>query len=152
MPLLNYTPQIPPEQTASEIMSILTDKGATDVEILNEGDRKPIGLRWRVNAGQGPLTFAVPINAESVFQVLTQQKVMLTKPDARMEQANRTAWRIIKNWMLAQMALIETNMATMDQVFLPYLLTDGQTLYHALAEGNLNITPASDLPMLASSS
>ena len=42
---------------------------------------------------------------------------MKTNPAARMQQANRTAWRIIREWILAQMALIETEMVTVEEVF-----------------------------------
>ena len=148
MPLLNYTTKIPAEQTAGEIVSILAGKGATEVLIEYGSQGQPAGLKWRVNTGQGPLTFALPINAAAVFQVLTQQKVMRVNPDARIEQANGTAWRIIKEWILAQMALIEISMVTMDEVFLPYLLTDGRTLYRSLVQGKISITVSGGQPML----
>jgi hypothetical protein len=44
-------------------------------------------------------------------------------------QAVRTAWRIVKDWVEAQMALVETQMVTTQQVFLPYaIMKDGRTL------------------------
>ena len=70
---------------------------------------------------------------------------MKTNPGARMEQANRTAWRIIKEWIPAQMALIETEMVTVEEVFLPYMLTGKQTLYQALSNGDLKMLPGADL-------
>lgn len=53
-------------------------------------------------------------------------------------QAERTAWRNIRDWVLAQMAIIEAGMAQMDEVFLPYL-TDhaGKTLYQVYQSGQL---------------
>jgi hypothetical protein len=42
----------------------------------------------------------------------------------------RTAWRIIKDWVQAQLALVEINMVTVPQVFLPYaIMQDGRTLW-----------------------
>ena len=35
---------------------------------------------------------------------------MITNPTGRQDQARRTAWRILKNWIQARMALLETNM------------------------------------------
>ena len=67
-----------------------------------------------------------------------------------MQQANRTAWRIIKEWIVAQMALIETEMVSMEEVFMPYMLTGRQTLYQALANGDLKMLPGPDLDMLPS--
>lgn len=44
-------------------------------------------------------------------------------------QAVRTAWRIVKDWVEAQMALQETQMVTTAQVFLPYMIMpNGKTV------------------------
>lgn len=44
-------------------------------------------------------------------------------------QAIRTAWRVIRDWVEAQLALVEINMVTVPQVFLPYaIMRDGKTL------------------------
>ena len=51
------------------------------------------------------------------------------------EQARRVAWRIIKDWVEAQMAIVATKMVTLPQVFLPYAVNkNGQTLYQIVAE------------------
>jgi hypothetical protein len=47
--------------------------------------------------------------------------------------AYNVAWANIKDWILAQMALYETQIVTMPQIFLPFLmLGKGQTLYNQL--------------------
>ena len=151
MPLLNYTTKIPAEQTAAEIMSILVKRGATDILTHYGPGGMATGLKWRMETVNGPMGFSLPINAEAVFEILTRDRVMKTNPGARMQQANRTAWRIIKEWMLAQMALIETEMVTVEEVFLPYMLTGRQTLYQALSNGDLKMLPGADLDILTSS-
>ena len=51
------------------------------------------------------------------------------------EQAERVAWRILKDWVEAQMALIDIEMARFEEVFLPYIQTNnGQTVYARLEE------------------
>jgi hypothetical protein len=54
-------------------------------------------------------------------------------------QAVRTAWRIVKDWVEAQMALVETQMVTTQEVFLPYaVMRDGRTLsQHVAADPGL---------------
>jgi hypothetical protein len=48
------------------------------------------------------------------------------------EQAERVAWRIIKDWVEAQMAILDTQMVKMEEVFFPYMLNgQGQTLFQA---------------------
>ena len=151
MPLLNYTTKIPTEQTAAEIMSILVKKGATDILTHYGTGGMATGLKWRMETGNGPMGFSLPINTDAVFEILTRDQVMKTNPAARMQQANRTAWRIIREWILAQMALIETEMVTVEEVFLPYMLTGRQTLYQALSNGDLKMLPGADLDMLTGS-
>ena len=150
MPLLNYTTKIQAEQTAAEIMSILVKKGATDILTHYGPGGMATGLKWRMETANGPMGFSLPINTDAVFEILTCDQVMKTNPGARMQQANRTAWRIIREWILAQMALIETEMVTVEEVFLPYMLTGRQTLYQALSNGDLKMLPGADLDMLSS--
>ena len=97
-----------------------------------------------METASGTLGFSLPINADAVFQILTRDRVMKTNPAARMQQANRTAWRIIKEWVQAQMALIETEMVTVEDVFLPYMLTGRQTLYQPLSNGDLKMLSSAD--------
>jgi len=50
-------------------------------------------------------------------------------------QARRVAWRQILRWVQAQIALIETGMVELKEVFLPYILLNiktGETLYSRL--------------------
>lgn len=141
--LLNYTTKVPPDRTASEIISMLAGKGATQIMMDFGENAQPVGLKWRVETAKGSLAFGLPIRTEAVFDVLTKQRVLPSNPDARRQQAERTAWRIVKEWIAAQMALIETEMVVMEEVFLPYMLTDDQTtLYQAmLVEGRVKMLP-----------
>ena len=54
------------------------------------------------------------------------------------EQAERIAWRNVKDWIAAQIALVETEQATMDELFLPKLVDQNErTLYDAFQSGRL---------------
>ena len=93
----------------------------------------------------GRVAFALPCNIDSVLVKLTEQRVMVTAPESRRQQAIRTSWRILKDLVEAQMALLETGMVTMDEIFLPYKLTGGQTLCQALAAGEFKaLNPPQD--------
>jgi len=61
-------------------------------------------------------------------------------------QAVRVAWRILKDWVAAQMAILETEMVKLEQIFLPYVETpDGRTVYERLAESRfLQLPPGSE--------
>ena len=62
---------------------------------------------------------------------------MATNAAARREQAYRTAWRIIKDWVDAQMALLETEMVDFEEVFMPYILSGRETLYQPCPKDGL---------------
>ena len=38
------------------------------------------------------------------------------------------------------MALLDTEMVDVEEIFLPYMISGGETLYHALARGEFNQT------------
>lgn len=49
--------------------------------------------------------------------------------------SGRIAWRILKDWVEAQMALLDIEMVRFEEIFLPYIETDnGQTIYERLEE------------------
>ena len=146
MPLLNYTTKISAEKTASEIISLLSRKGATQVMMEFGATGQPVGLKWRVNSPRGALGFALPINTEAVYKVLTAERILVTNDQARREQALRTAWRIVKEWVAAQMALIETGMVEMEEVFLPYMLSGDRTVYQVLSEDNFRALGSAEGP------
>ena len=84
-------------------------------------------LKWSVLSPRlGQVGFALPCNIDAAFVKLTEQRIMVTSLESRRQQAIRTSWRILKDWVEAQMALLETGMVTMDEIFLPYMLPAGR--------------------------
>jgi len=133
MPILNYTTKIKAEKTASEIQMILGKSGAHAVmQEYADSEISAISFQFEMN-GQ-ILLFRLPINAEGVFQAIKKEDV--ENKFKNIDQAKRTAWRIIKDWVEAQMALVEANQADVVEVFLPYLQDNtGATIYHRLKSG-----------------
>lgn len=143
MPLLNYTTKISAIKTANQIVEILAKHRATSVMMDYDGQGAVTGIKWRIESNNDSLGFALPVNVDAVFQVMTKQRISLTDAVKRRAQSERTAWRNIKDWVEAQMALIETGQAPLEQIFLPYMLNDaGETFYHALAETGFKALPA----------
>lgn len=75
----------------------------------------------------------MPANVDGVMAVFARQKLKADR-----QQAERTAWKNVHDWVQAQMAIIEAGMVSMDEVFLPYM-TDGRgnTLYQLYQGGQL---------------
>ena len=130
MPLKNYTTKVSAFQSVGEIQSMLAKAGAT--KILQELDNGfVVGISFEINTPYGLRQFCLPAHTEKVQQVLKNQKIKVDRI-----QAERVAWRILKDWVAAQMAILETEMVTVDEVFLPYMLNGSGTLYSAYALSN----------------
>jgi hypothetical protein len=87
-------------------------------------------------SGNG-VPFVLPCRWEAVHTTLVNRMRRLPRQSRKEEyvlQAKRVAWRQILRWVQAQLALVETDMVRIEEVFMPYLLNKkGQTLYEAIA-------------------
>lgn len=137
MAIKNYTTTINVNKTIEEIQEILSKHGAT--AIMTEYDNgNVIGLSFKIMTPRGELGIRLPSNTDRVLQVLKNQKKNNTKVKNTFEQANKVAWRIIKDWIDAQMAILESEMVEMEQIFLSYVLNNkGKTFYQEFKENQL---------------
>jgi len=152
MPLKNYTTEIPAMKSIGQIQGNLVAHGATSIVVNYGPDREPETLAFIISTPQGNIPFRLPANVKAVASVLLKQLSSSTyrqwnreyqeqKKKKLEEQASRVAWRIIKDWVDAQLAIIETEMVTIEQVFLPYMLVKGQnTLYETMKDHGFYLT------------
>ena len=134
MPIKNYTTKISAVQTASEIQVYLALHGASKV-MMDYKEGKVQSVSFAIETSRGLQGVKLPANVDRVFAVLKKQKV---KCD--LDQAERVAWRIVKDWIEAQMAILETEMVQMEEIFLPYFVSNsGQTLFEVYQQGQLQI-------------
>lgn len=105
-----------------------------------DGVGHPTGITFGIDTPDGPRGFLLPANVAGVQEVFSQQKIK-----AQEGQAERTAWRNVRDWVMAQMAIIEAGQVDMEEVFLPYL-TDGRgrTLYQLYQGGQLALGNGED--------
>lgn len=133
MPIKNYTTKIDAFTSIGEIQGALAKNGARKIMIEYDEQGNPRGLTFGLQTDQGGMLFQLPANITGVMEAFKREKI---KQDIK--QAERTAWRNIRDWVLAQMAFIESGNVQVDEVFLPYL-TDrqGNTLYQVYKSGQL---------------
>lgn len=134
MPLKDYTTQISVFKTLGEIHEMLVKHGAR--QILNKYDDGGMvqSVAFVINTPIGTHAILLPANVEAVQKTLEQQKVKADRA-----QAERTAWRIVKDWVAAQMAILESQMVTIAQIFLPYMVSDDgeKTVYQLFEDRQL---------------
>lgn len=140
--ILNYTTKIDPDKTAAEIAKELSSHGASAV--MTEYDKQDgfvTALSFKIKINEQEMAFRLPTDWHPVYEILIAGKKVPWDSKRKQhfesewkQQAIRTAWRIVKDWVEAQMALVETQMVTTAQVFLPYaVMRDGKTLAETVA-------------------
>lgn len=136
MPILNYTTKIDAWKTVQEIQQILARHNVTHFAIKYKGTY-PVALTFSVDYNQQPLNFLLPCNHEGVFRCMKADR-KIPKSSKNEEQALRTSWRIIKDWVEAQLAIVDTELAPIQEVFLHRLIVgvDGETLSDKILNGN----------------
>lgn len=137
MALLNYTTTVDAIKTAAEIEVILIRGGAKAIQKeIDNG--KVISIKFIVDSPIGTIPIELPVQIAAVAEILQKQKKNNPRIKTSLDQAERTAWRCLKDWVEAQMALIEIGMVSIDQVFLPYIVNrEGKTLYAYAKEHRL---------------
>lgn len=129
MAIKNYSTSIDSYKTISEIQQLLAKKGAQQISIRNDNDGNPISLSFLILWDTKPVAFMLPCNFEGIKRAMSNDK-KVSKSQCTTDQALRVGWRIVKDWVAAQLAIVEAEACTMSQVFLPYALTkDGETMY-----------------------
>lgn len=129
MAILNYTTKIDSSKTLGEIQSILASKGAKRIMIDYDDSGNADSLSFAVQVNEDFICFKLPCNWQGV---LASMKADRKVPGhlCNKEQALRVGWRIVKNWVEAQMAIIEAKLVTIEEVFFPYALTkNGTSVY-----------------------
>jgi len=138
MPILNYTTMVSADKSVQEIKKCLMRLKAT--AILEDYDDKGMisHLSFRILYNGNILSFRLPSNAKGVLAALEKAKA-----DPRFQKLGRAhmiAWRIVKDWVEAQMAIIEANMVDPVEVFLPYMQgNDGNTVYDNMRGNNFKL-------------
>ena len=112
MAIKNYTTTKHPCESIGEIQAALAKGGAKKVMIDYDESGEPKSLAFALETERGFIGFQLPANIEGVYEVFKKQKVR-----ADIEQAKKTAWRNVRDWVLAQMAFIEAGNATFKRPF-----------------------------------
>lgn len=133
MALKNYTTKVPVNRTIQEIQEMLQKGGATGIFMEYEkGTGRIDALTFRMDFNGQPAGFKLPIKWKQAQKVLQNEGNNKAWDD---DYCYRVAWRIVRNWLEQQMALIEIQMVDMQEIFLPYAVQkSGKTLYQQIID------------------
>jgi hypothetical protein len=135
----NYTTTIDPLKTVGEMEIILAKHGVSRIskEYDGFGGVGALTFTIRLPGSESEVPFRLPINTEAVLKILQAEsrKGKLRRSFVNEDQAKRIGWRILKDWVDAQLALVQIGMVSIQEVFMPYLYNyqTGKTLFQQVS-------------------
>jgi len=135
MALKNYTSE--GRGTFEKIQKVLASHGANRIMYDYGPDGQLTAITFGLDINGQPMGFRLPAMTDNVYQLMyggmSKYHNGRDISAKRYEQAYKTAWANIRDWIDAQMALIDTRQVKLEQVFLPYLIVKGnETLFEQL--------------------
>jgi hypothetical protein len=122
----------------SEITAILVAHHAQCIITNYDPEGQIKSLSFEINTPHGIAEIVLPVDPDAVLRVMKKYGSHVPARLQNRQQAIRVAWRIIKDWVSAQCAIIDTEMVKVEQVFLPYVQTQsGQTLFQVFESRNM---------------
>jgi hypothetical protein len=150
MYLKNYTSDVPVSQTVHRIEQVLIRCGVSGITKEYGPNAEVSALTFHIKfEGDKTVAIRLPANRDAAWNALwiayvdgdklnsdgtalywnTRKKKV--KGDFK-DQAERTAWKLVQDWVEVQMSMIQMKQADFVQVFLPYVWDGTQTYYQKL--------------------
>ena len=133
----NYTSQVPASRSVNRIEERLVKYGAKNILKLYESG-KLIGVAFIVVVDGLDMSFRLPARVDRVEK---QLRGLVHRPrsgtlDRIADQAERTALRLLSDWVDVQMSLIELDQVELIEVFMPYIYdyTKNKTLFEKMKD------------------
>jgi hypothetical protein len=136
--LKNYSTAVPADRSIAEVEDLLVKFGAQAIMKTHLADGRCNMLAFKLDEK----SFRLPANVEGVHDVLfghTQARHGVNQMSEREAKSYRVAWRIIRDWLHAQLSLIASGQAAPEQILLPYMFDGKRTLYEAYKDGTLRL-------------
>lgn len=139
MALKNYTSTVPVARSISYIEQKLVQHQAKQILKLYTPDHAVKSLCFTVSVRGNDVHFQLPAKVVACESILLKNLSRRAKPETKnkiKEQAERTAWKILSDWVEAQMAMIELAQVDFLEVFMPYVFdpVKQMTLYEIAQE------------------
>lgn len=138
--LKNYTTTVPWEKTVGRIEALVSEMGAHAIQKdLSGGVLKAMRFAIYLPGEEKREVFVrLPADEEAVYTVLRRgyRQWRYSMEDRVREQARRTAWKIMQDWLEVQLTLIRLQRVEFLQVFLSYVWDGETTFYDRLKTGS----------------
>ena len=137
MKLKNYTSAVSPERSVAATEKILVGIGATYIVKIYENSQLS-GITFQIDYEGKPMLFKLPANVQAIADIMKSEiKKYRENTKSRIEeQAQRTAWKLLLDWVSVQSSMILIGRRSVIEVFLPYAYNKQQnrTFYEYLQQ------------------
>ncbi|MFA5265683.1 MAG: hypothetical protein WC378_17830 [Opitutaceae bacterium] len=143
----NYTSTVPVETSIQRIEAKLAVAGASGIMKLYGPDKKVTPLVFRFDLQGRSFSFRIPANSSACFDAMWKEhclKHSRVRPETQQtikEQAHRTAWKLVQDWVEIQISMIVLKQVEFLEVFLPYAWDGKQTYFEALKQNQYKALP-----------
>lgn len=145
MNLKNYTSTVPPHTSMANIEKWLIEIGASSISKQYNEKKICSAITFLIYDKRTlkTISFNLKAHVEECYKILWesysnvgQKRVDKTKV---LDQANRTAWKILSDWVEIQCSMILLGQAEPLQMFLPYMydMQENETFYEKIVSGKM---------------
>ncbi len=135
----NYTSSVSADKSILLIERCLISMGATNIAKEYQ-DGKTLAISFAIKNGEGIIPFRLPGKVGPIKKLLLSQYRRPTQSQTQQcqEQAERTAWKNVYEWVAIQATMIQLEQVEVIEVFFPYIYDMGrqQTLFERAKESN----------------
>ncbi len=140
----NYTSQVAVSASMAKIEKNLVLAGARDIMKRYSEDGICNAVAFTLPIDNKQLTFQLPAKVDPIYKMLIEGYVRPTEISFKncREQAERSAWKIVSDWVEIQLTMIKLEQADTLEVFFPYLYDGKQTYYQKVLDSGLKLIGA----------
>lgn len=137
MNIKNYSSEVPAERSIQDLENILIKMGATAISKEYEKG-KVICINFAIIREGNKVPFKLPARTDAIKKLFLSKlkSPTLRQKENSEKQAERTAWKNLKEWVHLQHTMIILEQVEFMEVFLPYVysLNEGKTLFEKMKE------------------
>ena len=136
----NYTSQVSAKRSIQRIEDCLMKHGAKHIIKLVESERV-VGLAFVIDINGKEYPFKLPARIEKIEKHFKNERMSPSAEKKAIEQAERTAWRLLHELIEIQMSLITLDQTELMEIFLPYLydVTKENTLFEKIKKTDFKL-------------
>lgn len=141
MNIKNYTSQVPVDRSMAKIEKSLLNVGAMKIMRSYNTDQDCVAISFVIPLNGNDIGFQIPSREGAIYSKLYEnyQKPTVRSAEICADQAARTAWKIISDWVEIQATMVMLDQADLMQVFLPYVHDGNTSLYEKLKENGFKL-------------